>query len=467
MPDGRAMQPVLNRLTQQSGLLSLGVADMAGFVDDVSGRVTSQVEQIRHLREAIHEVTSDNASVAVASEETRQHARGARSDMDDCYGSLQDAVGAIASLAETLSAMGQDGAVLERALGSIDQAARQIAKVAAQTKLLALNAAIEAARAGEAGRGFAVVASEVKLLAANTASATEAIRGTVAAVESSARALIGRAQQSTDEAAKVRQQSADVLQMVGDNRARMAEIDGMTDHIALRTHMISRQCDKVGQSVEVMSGHMERANTDLRRAHETILGLLTASEDIAASAATAGFETDDTAFLSRVQAQARRVEALLEAELDAARLSPADLFDERYVPIAGTNPVQHLTRFTAVSDRLLSVFLEQAGSQHGRDIFCILIDRNGYVPTHSPAFSQPPSADPAWNRIFCRNRRIYQERPIARACRDRKPFMLQSYRRPMEGDRFMAIKLASAPIMVCDRHWGALALAFRPTEQPD
>ena len=464
MADAHTIEALLNRLTRQSGLLSLGVADTAGFVDDVSGRITSQVDEIKHLRTAIQDVASDNASVAVASEQTRQHAGGARSDLDACYGSLEGTVEAIISLADVLSAMGQDGALLEQALGSIDKAARQIANVAAQTKLLALNAAIEAARAGQAGLGFAVVASEVRSLAADTAAATEAIRGTVATVRSSARALISRAQQSTDEAAQVSEQSSTVLRMVDSNRSRMAEINTMTDHIAQRTHTISRQCDSVRQSVEAMSGGMERSTTDLCQARDTILNLLTASEDIAASTANAGFQTDDTPFLTWVQADACRVAALFDAELVAGRISLAELFDEDYVPIAGTDPAQHLTRFTGMTDRLLSAMLEEVKARHSRSIFCIAIDRNGYVPTHAAALSRPQSADPAWNRAFCRNRRIYRERPIARASQDRKPFLLQSYRRPMEGNTFVPIKLASAPIEVRGRHWGALALAYTPRD---
>ena len=467
MPDAHDLQPLLSRLTQQSGLLSLGVADLAGFVDDVSGRSTSQVEQIKRLRTTIKEVAADNASVAVASEQTRQHAQRARSDLDDCYGSLEDAVGAIVSLADMLSAMGHGGALLEQALGSIDKAARQIAKVASQTKLLALNAAIEAARAGEAGRGFAVVASEVRLLATDTAAATEAIRATVATVESSARALIDNVQQSTAEAAKVSQQSSSALRMVGDNRSRMAEINGMTDHIAQRTHTITQQCDSVSHSVEAMSSDMQQSNTDMRRARDTIIDLLTASEEIAASTANAGLETDDTPFLARVQMAARRVEAVFDAELKTGGMSLDDLFDENYVPVSGSDPPQHLTRFTDMTDRVLRGMLEEIKAAHSRSIFCIAIDRNGYVPTHSAALSQPPSADPAWNRVFCRNRRIYQERPIARACRSRKPFMLQSYRRPMPGGAFVAIKLASAPIDVRGRHWGAVAIAYAPADVDD
>jgi methyl-accepting chemotaxis protein len=66
-----------------------------------------------------------------------------------------------------------------------------------------------------------------------------------------------------------------------------------------------------------------------------------------------------------------------------------------------------------------------------------------------------------WNAAHCRNRRIFDDRAGLAAARNRKPFILQTYRRDMGGGQFMTIKEVSAPILVRGRHWGAVRLNYR------
>ena len=45
--------------------------------------------------------------------------------------------------------------------------------------------------------------------------------------------------------------------------------------------------------------------------------------------------------------------------------------------------------------------------------------------------------------------------------RNRKPFLLQSYRRDMGGGQFLEMEDLSAPIMVKGRHWGAFRFGLK------
>jgi methyl-accepting chemotaxis protein len=131
------------------------------------------------------------------------------------------------------------------------------------------------------------------------------------------------------------------------------------------------------------------------------------------------------------------------------------------VKIAGTNPQQVRTRFLEFTDRVLPAFQEPMLELSSKVVFCAAVDRNGYLPTHNLRFSKPQGSDPVWNAANCRNRRIFDDRTGLGAARNRRKFLLQTYRRDMGGGRFVLMKDLSAPIVVRGKHWGGLRLAYQ------
>jgi methyl-accepting chemotaxis protein len=95
-------------------------------------------------------------------------------------------------------------------------------------------------------------------------------------------------------------------------------------------------------------------------------------------------------------------------------------------------------------------------------VFCIAVDRNGYVPCHNQRYNQPQRVgDLAFNSANCRNRRLFNDRTGLAAGRNERPFLLQTYRRDMGGGQFVVMKEADAPITVNGRHWGGVRLAYK------
>ncbi|WP_158043644.1 methyl-accepting chemotaxis protein [Skermanella pratensis] len=172
----------------------------------------------------------------------------------------------------------------------------------------------------------------------------------------------------------------------------------------------------------------------------------------------------DEALIQTVQAAARQISGLFDDTIDEGGIGAAAMFSTAYQPIPGTDPQQYLTAYTDLCDRLLPPIQEEVLQKEARIDFCVVVDRNGYLPTHNRKYSQPQRpGEPAWNAANCRNRRLFDDFTGIAAARSRAPALVQTYRRDMGGGRFLLLKDVSAPILVHGRHWGALRLGCRPT----
>src|SRR5476649_105826 len=182
---------LVDQLANRIGGLGVELADVAGNLQEVAGRVSSQSDRFGHLQNTAETMVSANHNIAGASRAVQTATSAAVGEITQSRAVVETAVQHIAELIE---AVGR----IELRLGSVGTALAKVAKVsgsieaiAKQTNLLALNATIEAARAGAAGKGFAVVASEVKNLAEATRAATHLIGDTVRDLDGQVGNLIG------------------------------------------------------------------------------------------------------------------------------------------------------------------------------------------------------------------------------------------------------------------------------------
>ena len=164
--------------------------------------------------------------------------------------------------------------------------------------------------------------------------------------------------------------------------------------------------------------------------------------------------------IARAQSVAARIEALFEAEIAAGSLSEAVLFDTRYEPVPGSNPAQFRTAAVAPLERLLPPILEPPLVEDNRMLFCIVTDRNGFLPVHNRRYSAPQRpGDPVWNNANARNLRIFDDRTGITAARSTRPALVQAYRREV-GREVILVREVDAPIQVRGRHWGACRTAY-------
>jgi methyl-accepting chemotaxis protein len=166
-------------------------------------------------------------------------------------------------------------------------------------------------------------------------------------------------------------------------------------------------------------------------------------------------QADDAKVIEIIAKRRDAVQGSLSEAIRTGQISMADLFSTEYQQVSGTNPPQFTTKSLSLLEKLLPEPQESALQVDSRIVFCIAVDRNGYIPVHNRKFSQPQGQDPVWNDANARNRRIFDDRAGLAAARNLKEVLVQTYPRQFGGQTIM-MKDISMPITIEGRHWGAL-----------
>jgi methyl-accepting chemotaxis protein len=182
--------------------------------------------------------------------------------------------------------------------------------------------------------------------------------------------------------------------------------------------------------------------------------------DLIAKLAT--IRAENEVFIERAEQAAARVSAALEEAVANGRIDREALFDNNYVPIAGTEPMQLRTRFLDCVEAVLPAIQEPLLVSDRRMVFCAAVDRNGYLPVHNKVYSQPQRpGDVAWNTAHCRNRRIFDDRAGLVAARNTRPYLIQNYPRDMGNGVTIMMREVDVPIRVFGQHWGGFRTAYK------
>lgn len=427
VPDARML---VGAFSERASRMGQDAAEVRGVIDDSTRLAQAQAATLQELATEVQRLLQS------------QHAIDG-----EAGGGLSAAHGA----RQAVQALGGEVSAIVETLHQVAEAASQITQIALQTRLVAFNASVEAKRAGEAGRGFGVVADAVKDLAARVESSSKHIMGTIGTLE-------GRIALLARETAPPRESG----QKQGQVHAALEQVEAAMRRIAQASQQGSGQCEQLDARMRGIESEMQRTAGALDSALGRTETFLQVSEQLIEAVADCGIETEDTPYIRAAQQAAGQVAQLLEDALRTGSASFEDLFDERYAPVQGSSPQQHLTRFTALAERLFPQVQERLLGLSEKVVFCIAVDRNGYVPCHNKIYNQAQRpGDTLWNTANARGRRIFNDRTGLASARNTRPFLLQTYRRDMGGGQFTVMKEVSSPIEVGGRHWGGLRLAYR------
>jgi methyl-accepting chemotaxis protein len=460
-PVGSNSERLVDQLANRIGGLGVELADVAGNLQEVAGRVCGQSDRFGHLQKTAETMVAANHGIATASQAVQSATTAAVGEITQSRAAVETAVQYIAELIEAVGRIEHRLSSVGTALAEVAKVSGSIEAIARQTNLLALNATIEAARAGAAGRGFAVVASEVKNLAEATRQATLLIGDTVKGLDGEVTSLIGESGDASLRAKNAGEGAARIQSIIARVQDGFTSVGREIDSVAGAATSNLAHCDGVIEELRQLAQGVDLSSTDLKHADERVAKLLEASEQLIALIADSGVETSDAPLIRVVLDTARQISAAFESGVARGEISLEQLMDENYREIAGSDPKQYLTDYVAFTDRVLPPIQDPIQKSDPRIVFCVAWARGGYLPTHNPNYRLPQGPDPVWNNAHCRNRRLFSDRAVQKVAANTKPFLLQTYRRDMGGGNFVLMKDLSSPIYVRGRHWGAFRMGFR------
>ncbi len=360
-----ALRGSLLALLRDAGALADG--DLSGKVEvsgrDEVARVGGVLDRLgMRLSELVAAIRTDAAHVAMAGSRLAEESGTLSIRAQELGANLSDASHAIGALGRDVAASAEEAGRLDeltgrlherslhasqamedtvRAMVAVQQTSGKVTAVvdviddlAFQTGMLALNAAIEAARAGAAGDRFAIVAGEVRQLAQRSAESADQIR-----------------------------------QLLADSANEVHQAAGLLKSASSGSRSVTEAIDDASRRLRALSQASRSHSSDLEAITAMIGNLdeLTRSNSrLVEQAATAS---------SELMARADR----LSGSVASVRLRQGSADEAKAMVERAMEHWQRVGRERALAD-----FHDPAAGFIDRDLFIVVLDRDGYYQAYGP-----------------------------------------------------------------------------------
>jgi len=169
---------------------------------------------------------------------------------------------------------------------------------------------------------------------------------------------------------------------------------------------------------------------------------------------------------------AKGMEQVLEEAIASGELTPEQVFDTDYQeitegPLAGAAIPKYHTAYDRFLDSRIQEYEDTLVNQDSMVVFAVLVDRNGYLPTHNTKYSRALTGNAEQDKVGNRTKRIFNDPVGLAAARydgsDGQDILRQVYKRDT-GETMWDI---TAPVYVQGKHWGGFRIGFsiRQTEE--
>lgn len=441
--------------TVQSLTVQIAVESTRLFknVNDSASDTLHQSEFAQEVLTASHDSANRVAEVSAS---TQSIAQTTSQNVDIAKQSsveLQDISSKIINISSKLSSFAGNVSLLQEHSSSIKSIVEFIKEISSQTNLLALNAAIEAARAGEVGRGFAVVADEVGKLAEKVRVATEDISekmdhmlAEVNTIHEETQIISHESHQTRDGVEQASAQFASMVNDFDDTRNRLNDIARNLHTVATSNGDISQRVGRIHDDSQVINQRMQQSTGVTRD-----LAVITEEVQELVGNFVLGYGA-----LDAVTNRAFHTRDEIQVQMQAMHGEGVNLFDNRLVPIAGTNPQQFDVPYASRLEAMIQSICDQLAKSTPGAKMALVVTAQAYCPVHNSWYSQKPTGNREHDLVACRNKRVFADPSGKRAAQNTKRFLLQTYLRDT-GEIMTEIDI---PITVAGQHWGNIRLGL-------
>lgn len=442
-------------MRQASIQISINAAKLQAHTDQCETTAREQAREAQGL-------SAQGTQIAGLSQETNETVNAAAQVFREQLDGLQTTEVKLADLKQRVDQVTQQMrtfseevvAQLSNRARAVEDTTHVIKDIASQTHLLALNARVEAARAGDAGRSFAVVASEVGELADRVNAATGDISehtgkilNLVSDSETQSREIYTNLAASDELVGDFSTQFKGLMSELG---AVRTQLDDAVDNVA----QVSQTNQDMSLAISRIADHSNDLQERMHSMRDQVQGVRTETEGLQEK--LAAWRTGDTAFDSLVETLDHfRHECI--GLLRKAQSDGMDVFDQRYRQIPDSNPPRYNVAYDRTIEEALQRTLDgrlKKAVPHG--FYAILVDGNGYAPTHNSHYSLTPTGDVAHDTLNCRDKRVFDDRIGAAAACNTKGVLCQTYMR----DTGEIISDVSVPLELAGKHWGAIRIGL-------
>lgn len=165
----------------------------------------------------------------------------------------------------------------------------------------------------------------------------------------------------------------------------------------------------------------------------------------------------DKRILALAKAAAGECARALENAVKSGQKNEEEIFSTLYFPLLPvTSPPAFSTFYDDYTDKVITPIEDSYLAKDKAILAVVLLDINGYLPSHNSKYSRPLTGNPEIDLKNHRTKRIFNDVTGYQAAINTREFLLQIYRR----DTGEITADISVTVFVLNRHWGALRILY-------